>query len=271
MSKVSISRYPPSFLYESTENDDSMTLQIGMVGRNGVLIAGDTRLTHRPILRGNRFWAAGTHGTNTTKMVVDYVRGIAASAARDMDFAMPMAQKILADLPDDQFSNPIPWIEKLASETAGRVEGRELDVHCLIVLQKPIPTLYQFQFGSVDGKWEPYCQKMEHLAVVGDNINAGIFWPEAYFNSSQYLRKDPSASVESLIPLAAHTIQVAHRLNPTLISGLEIVFCNEAGFHRLSRDTIGVLWTASEKWDREFGDAILNHSQELSFEDQNVK
>ena len=105
---------------------------------------------------------------------------------------------------------------------------------------------------------------MDYFAVNGDNVNAGIFWPEAYFNDWIYRQRIPT--IEKLIPLAAHTVMVTHRLNPATISGLEIVFCDEAGLHKLSQESIESLVSTSEKWDREFGETVLSHELALTFE-----
>jgi len=247
-----------------------MTMQVAMVGSNGVVIAGDTRWTHFPALRPNQLWATGTYGTNSPKITIDYERGIAVSAAREMETAMRLAQEIAAHLPVGQFENPVSWVEDAGSRVLNEVRSERntpdehIEAHCLIVVRRPVHRLFRFQFALVDGQWGSFCQEMTRLAIAGDNVNGAIFWPEAYYNSYPYAtRRIP---VKNLIPLAAHTVVLAHRLNPVTISGLEVVFCDETGFHRLSKESKESLELTVSRWDQQFGDTILNYSQEFSFE-----
>jgi hypothetical protein len=252
------------------EGNFPMTMQVGLVGSNGIVIAGDERNTHIPLLRPNQFWAAGTHGTNSSKMIVNYKRGIAVSAARDLETAMHVANEIATHLPEDKFQDPASWIEECADKILGIVRREHSDpterieAQCLIMTQRPVPKLFQFWFGVVEGKWGPFCREMSRLAVAGDNVNAAIFWPEAYYNSSPYSKQ--RIPVKDLIPLAAHTVVQANRFNPLSISGLEVVFCDETGLHKLSRESIETLLKVAEEWDKQFGKTIFDHSQDFTFD-----
>jgi hypothetical protein len=68
-----------------------MTIQIGMVGTDGILIARDTKWTAEPLLIG-RNWAAGRHGFNSSKIKISPERHIAVSCARNMETASHMAK-----------------------------------------------------------------------------------------------------------------------------------------------------------------------------------
>lgn len=247
-----------------------MTFQVGLVGADGVLIAGDTRWTHFPALRSNQFWAPGTHGTNSPKITINHERGIAASAARDMEVAIRIAHDVTAHLPEEQFVNPVAWIEEAAGQilSAARIErgdpDERIEAHCLVAIQRPVPKLFQFRFAMVNGQWGAYCHEMSRVAVAGDNVNGAIFWPESYYNSYPYVTT--RLPIKALISLAAHTVTVAHRLNPMTISGLEIVFCDETGIYRLSEDSLQALQSAASAWDREFRETILSYSQEFSLD-----
>ena len=247
-----------------------MTMQIGIVGSNGIVIAGDKRCTHLPALRPNQFWATGTHGTNSSKIIVNYKRGIAVSAARDMELAMDIAREIAAHLPEDQYSDPVSWIQDQAAKILERVRrehnnpSERIEAHCLIMVNRPGPKLFRFQFAVVDGEWGPFCQEMTRLAIAGDNVNAAIYWPEAYYNCFPYGRK--RLPVKSLVPLAAHTVVLAHRFTPVSVNGLEVVLCDETGLHKLSDQSIETLMQTSEEWDKQFGKTIFDYSQDFTFE-----
>ena len=247
-----------------------MTMQVGIVGSNGAVIASDKRRTSSPLLRPNQLWASGIHGTNSSKMVIDRKKGIAVSAARDLELALDIAREITAHLPDDQYQNPVLWIEDKARKILERVRrehndpNERLEAGCIVMVQRPVHKLFQFQFGIVDGQWGPYCQEMDRLAVAGDNTNAALFWPEAYYNCFPHgIKRLP---VKSLIPLAAYTVVLAHRFTPINVNGLEVVFCDETGLHKLSDQSITDLQDAAVEWDRHFGKAIFDYSQNFSFE-----
>lgn len=249
-------------------------MQVGIVGSNGVVIASDKRRTSSPALRPNQLWASGIHGTNSSKMVIDCKKGIAVSAARDLELALNIAGEIVAHLPDDQYQNPVLWIEDKAGKILERVRREHNDPNeriqagCLVMVERPVHRLFQFQFAMVDGQWGPTCQEMDRLAIAGDNINAAIFWPEAYYNCFPYGRK--RLPVKSLIPLAAYTVVLAHRFTPINVNGLEVVFCDETGMHQLSAQSIDDLQEAATEWDRQFGETIFDYSQNFSFESSDL-
>ena len=47
---------------------------------------------------------------------------------------------------------------------------------------------------------------MQTTAIAGDNVNPAIFWAERYYQE---------LPIEKLVPLAAHLIVAASKLNPT--------------------------------------------------------
>jgi len=71
-----------------------MTMQVGMVGTDGVLIASDTRWMNTPRLRNNQFWAGGRYTFNSPKIRISHERGIAISCAKDMETARHVANEI---------------------------------------------------------------------------------------------------------------------------------------------------------------------------------
>jgi hypothetical protein len=88
-----------------------MTMQVGMVGTNGVLIASDTQWTNTPRLRTNESWFGARGHYNANKVLISHERGMAISAARSMETAGHVAHQIISDLKDEQFQYPIGAIE----------------------------------------------------------------------------------------------------------------------------------------------------------------
>jgi hypothetical protein len=223
-----------------------MTMQVGMMGSDGIVLASDTRETHPPILEQNQFWAGAQFGTNTSKIEVSHERGMAIACAFDLATARQIAQKIIHDLTDEDFSNPVAAIKGIA---AAIQTNEEIRAQCIIVLTRPSPRMFMFQFATVEGRWGPLCQEMESKAIAGDNLNSAIFWMERYY--------DGSLLTAQLIPLAAQLVVSAGSLNPYGVEGLEIVRCDSSGIHPLTR-TENREWESKAKGlDKSFGDQVL--------------
>ena len=192
-----------------------MTMQVGMVGKDGVLLAGDTRWRDPLLLRGT-YWQEGNVGTNSTKIKIDYERKMAISCAADMTTAGYIANEITSKFDDDDLSHPIAAIQRIAATV--RPQDRN-DAQCLILLPGPCPRLLSFksmksviQGGVPVLQWSPVCREEKSIAIAGHLVNAALFWVEKYY--------DKTLSIKRLVPLAAHLIVCAHQLNPYGISGL---------------------------------------------------
>jgi len=231
-----------------------MTIQVGMIGTDGLLIAGDTRWTNTPALT-NRNWAGGRFGHNASKITIVQEQGAAISCARSMDTARHISNKIIAALPHTETAERPLLIERMGKEVLD-ASSEKLDAQCLIAFAHPVPQLFLFQYATINEKWSAFCQKMETIAIAGDNVNAAIFWAERYYRPR---------SVELLIPLATHLVVSAERLNTGTISGLEIVTCTDKGIRRLSDESINRLRAQSEEWDRSMGELFLNHREQFSY------
>src|SRR6266700_1802091 len=96
------------------EDDPPMTMQVGMVGTDGIVIAGDTKWSNEPMLV-NRNWAGGRYGFNSTKMKFSTEHGIAIACARDMTVSCWMAHQILTILKPEEYADPIPTITRIGT------------------------------------------------------------------------------------------------------------------------------------------------------------
>ena len=122
-----------------------MTIQIGMVGTDGVLLASDTLWMHTP-----RFQMAAAprprKTSNNSKIVVDYKRGIAISCANNMETARCMADAIIAGIGDDLLNgggkSPIGTIVEIGDRILDATEEVRRDVSGLIAFTTPTPKLF---------------------------------------------------------------------------------------------------------------------------------
>jgi hypothetical protein len=248
---------PKPTILATTGEELPMTMQIGFVGMDGVLIASDTQWTNNPRLRTNENWIGGRSHYNANKIMVSHERGMAISSARSMETAGTVAHKIISELKDEDFEYPILPIEGIGHRVLSSTTRQERgDAQCLVAMTRPTPQLFLFQFGTINNEYGPICQKMESYAIAGDNLNAAIFWAERYYEK---------LPIENLIPLAAHLISVAHKLNTGTISGLEIVLCTASGIRRLSGESIEKLEQKAKEWDKSISELVLNYRQQFTF------
>jgi hypothetical protein len=137
-----------------------VTMQVGMVGTDGVLVASDTRWMNSPQLVNAVVGAR--HTFSSSKIMVNHERGIAISCARNMETAQHVANGIISGSNDGtDWQYPIPPIEAIGRKVLLSA-GERRDAQCLIVLMSPSPRLFLFQFAMVNGEWGPICNRWKH-------------------------------------------------------------------------------------------------------------
>ncbi len=240
-----------------------MTMQVGMVGTDGVLIASDTLLMDKPErASANEEQSLVRDTSNESKIIINYKKGIAISCARTMRSARRVARNIISGLTDDQLANPREPIEKIGAEVLKLLglDGEKRDVQCLIIIQGATTGLYFFEFGEVDGELGPelgpICKKVIKHKVAGDQLNPAVFWKNRY-----YERKP----IRELIPLAAHLVVSASKLNGGSIDGLEIVLCDDDGIHYMSEESTRKLEAQANEWDEQIGSLFADYTQDFTF------
>jgi hypothetical protein len=220
-----------------------MTIQVGMTGSDGIVLAGDTRRTKPPVVSFERPWVGGRYGENGTKIQISVNRTIAVSSALDLETAERIAAAIIArlDISDADL------IQERIGVIANEVFNTNIkeSFQCLVVVSlAPNPKLFSVCSMKDDGEQKAVCREWYRLAIVGDTVNSAIFWAERYYNQSLLSDKKPMAK---LIPLCAHLIICARSLNTATISGLEMVLCTSNGIELLPEDVIQGLAERAEK------------------------
>lgn len=244
-----------------------MTMQVGMVGSDGVLIASDTLRTNEPnwlpSLSEKPLQVRQTFGAS--KIIVAHDGGIAISSAKIMNTAERVANEIIAGLKDGEMAQPRKAIEQIGADVLPFINGNERKIaHCLIAIIQPPPArLYSFEFTYEAGPsgpiCKPICHEVETSVAAGDNVNAAVFWKERYY------REQP---IRKLVPLAAHMIVSASKLNSGSIRGLEIVLCKPSGIRRIDKKSIHKLLTQANRWDKQIGSLFSNYRQDFTFSDK---
>jgi hypothetical protein len=235
-----------------------MTMQVGMVGSDGVLLASDTRWTYTPRLRPNELWAGGRYTSSTEKIIISHERQMAITCARNMEVARELAKEIISGISEEECTAPIASLETIGAKVLSSCEEKRNDAQCLIAFMYPVPQLFLLQYGTVNARYGAVGQRMHEYGFAGDNFNPSLFWVERY-----YKRKSPRP-IEQLVPLAAHFIISSAKLS-TMISGLEIVLCRPSGILRLSDVSTRELEEQANRWDEEFGNTLFNHTQQFTY------
>jgi hypothetical protein len=235
-----------------------MTIQIGMVGSDGIVLAGDTRRTNSGLLNSNRLWSGSRVGQDRTKIQIDGKCKIAVSSALDLETAERIAAAIIARL---DISEPLfieERIQTIANEVFNSHPKPEKGFQCLVVVAlNPRPKLFSVINANVEGEREQaaVCWEWPKLAIAGDTVNGAIFWAERYYNQHLPTSRKPIAQ---LIPLCAHLVICARSLNPATIGGLEMVLCRSSGVEFQSEDDIQQLAERAERREDKIAEMIFN-------------
>jgi len=197
-----------------------MTMQVGMVGTDGIVIAGDTRHSISPRFAG----AAARHGFGGTKIRIDESGRIAVCCAIDMNASKRFAERILSELPSEEPKNRLRRIEEIGREIGAGLAGSR-EIESLMVFADSLSTFYHFRFIGSDR--EVSVDEVIDAAASGDTVNSAIFWRMRYYKR---------LPIEQLTVLASHLIVSAGETNSAMIDGLEILLCDANGLRRLSDD-----------------------------------
>lgn len=224
-----------------------LTMQIGMVGLDGIVLASDTQATHTPKrLADGMTGRAVRYHTNCSKIVTS--GEIAVSYARDMKSGENVASTILSSFISD---DPQEAIERIAASIP--VDNR-YDVQGLIA--NPPYQLFRFQIATIDGIWTATCNPSPGVDFAGDMTNAAMYWATRYY--------DELFTIEQLLPLAAYFITCSHHLNTAGVGGLEIVVCDSSGINSLSRERVLELKRQTKNTDRQVQQLLFGQGAPLS-------
>jgi hypothetical protein len=222
-----------------------MTMQVGMVGKDGIVLASDTMQVQSTI-------GGARSSFNASKIKISHDRGIAISCARNMETATLVAKNIISGLGDSRMESPIALIEDIVKNVMDG-SGWRNDVHCLIVLLRPRPRLIRVHTscGAV------MCDDdITGKVVAGDIENAGIFWSEMYYE------RQP---INYLARVAAQLVVMAGKISSGNIGGLEVVLCSPSGFRRLSADSNARLESAVNETDEALRKSFTSYDGQFTY------
>jgi len=216
-----------------------MTMQVAMVGTDGILLASDLMWAENNLpIRASQL---------SPKIKLSARCDVAVSFARSMETAGLVADAILA-LEDSDWDDPITTLMAAARGVVEQPTIGRKEIQCLIVSAKPTVAAYFLRVSNMGGCWTPYCQNVIGYACAGDDTNPAVFWVKRYYEHRP---------VEALLPLAAQLVVSASEVNSAGIGGLEIVTCVAGSIKRLPSDSIDALESEAQKRSRAIGELVL--------------
>jgi hypothetical protein len=245
-------RFPRSHDWEelgylhSTE-EVPMTLQIGLVGTDGIVLASDEKTV---------FFDEIQTGGLTCKFLSDATRLIAFSG---YEISRKVAQRIMDNEEIQDFEGQRSEVERLASDVCQEpfedlVAPARSDGELFIVSKGRSDRFYSLYVNPKSKNF--FLSPRKDKAVAGHKLNSAVFFLERYYRKS---------SVSELALLAAHVILQGHELNYAGIEGLEIFVCNKEGFHLQPTEILEALVAKSQKLDSQLRD-LFKQPFPLSFQ-----
>lgn len=212
-----------------------MTFQVGLVCRDGIVLAGDTR-----VIGGDGLWSS-----SQTKFLFDGEEMNIAIATAGSSVSKRVAQDFLKA----EWSGDLSQGQKIAED----VYKNEFK-HCIDnePLWNQTPTLL-IVVRSRERRMFHFCTRtrtevaeIKDKIVSGDGTNSGVFILERYYH--------PSLSVANATRIAALAVWFTGKLNP-YVGGLEVVrFADGQKPYRLTDGEIAKLLSWCETTDHRIGE-----------------
>ena len=222
-----------------------MTMQVGIVGSDGVIIASDTRW----------FDESGAYREpwDSSKLTINHDCGLVVSRSGKMLTAEILANEVVAaTLENPRWIDEIGGKPRLEESVLKQIQKGSEPCQCLVVFTKPQIKLWRFQIVRIGNDWGLHCDEVRGKVFAGDCKNLAMFWIDKYYP------RNPKVPINQLVPLVAQFLITAHSLNTSGIDGLEIVLCSENGIHRVADEVTAELEIRSRQREESIGAALLS-------------
>jgi hypothetical protein len=205
--------------YRYDPEEPPMTLQVAMLGKDGIVLASDRCVTIRKEKR---------HYEMETKIFFDPVRGIATCWAKNKIPAANIARTILNEILDDEFLNPFPKMKEIAERLYDENKspyGDTMTGEVMFLTSRNLRAISQLHMES--GNYQAIFSSSRHIG--GDAENPATSFVELFH--------DENLPVAELIPLATYVVVKAADETKG-IRGLDILLCTKDGVRLLSEHDI---------------------------------
>jgi hypothetical protein len=225
------------------EEEQPMTLQVALVGTDGIVLASDMKVSDitSGVLR--TFVSSKIQFSPNRKLVV--------ACARD-DSSLVAGKRIVRELESQNPGRLCVKMETIGEEVIANKTSTGKDGEVIAISLADLSQVFHLRITSTFQRCMPVFDK----AVAGHDTNSSIFFAQRYY------QRRP---VNELIVLAAHVVQFGAKLNSSGIEGLEIIVCQPSGFHQLSPDSIAALEARVDECDTTLGHSTLSPLQKLTY------
>jgi hypothetical protein len=221
-----------------------MTLQVALVGTDGIVVASDKKVN----LLNQNF--------NTTairsKILINSDRKIAACWSGEQSPSYSLAEHIVLKMNDADLQFPYHPLRMASNEILSRrgIHGEEYgSAEVVVITIQNEPKAYEITAA----RDRCDCFEAPDKIVKGHIANPALFFTERFYER---------LPISALLPLAAHAIVTAGKINPRGIEGLEIIRCTNDGFNPLSNSEITDLIEWSDKFDQKIRRLVQGDKQQ---------
>lgn len=230
--------------YSLESEELPMTMQVGMVGADGIVLASDTKWVTVGL---DSIHGPFRHPEYKSKIKIDGEIAICC-AGDDMDSSTLVADEIISRWREGDGDE----LQRIRAIVMRLFKKRPIE--CLVAIAVPTKILIRILVAKIPTgvgsktEWSFNIASVWGVQTAGDIANDAVFWCRYY---------DKSLSVQELKGLAAHVVVEANNFNNAMVDGLEIVYSDASGFHRGS-DAENDEWRAkSEAWGKSMGRLIM--------------
>jgi len=252
-----IAQNQPSPTGSHFAEETPMTMQVGMEGAGGIVLASDTKVLQQTRPTKDQVGHVIDVETKQKKIVFDSKRNIAVTCADDVVAGRKIAARLFAELRDGDLIDEYTAAAAI-NKIADRVLSRKRRVQCLIALQCPTWHLLKYECVRIGRGYDQSCQRCFGNEIAGHLTNPAIFIASRYYH-------DDSRPLSELIPLAAYFVLCAHEFNNSGVEGLDIVLCDENGIRRLSDKSRDELVQRFNELEGNIGGVFANYRQEYAY------
>lgn len=211
-----------------------MTMQVGMVGSDGIVIAGDTR---QYVESPGRPWRS----YSSSKIKLDGTGQIAIACARNIDMSFRIADQIFAAIPSVAVEGRADKIRDIGSCLAVGI-----DAECIVAISEPVLSLF---FLQCHRNGDARCDQVDRCAA-GDVGNPAYYWAERFY--------DRHLPMSQLVRIAAHIVVGAGSMNNGSVRGLEMVTLEASGFRKWSTEENDALESEITEEGKRISEIVLH-------------
>lgn len=217
-----------------------MTMQVGMIGCNGIVLASDTKWELSFSAMRNDELRELREEYGDSKILISPTATMAIARAQKMIPATAAANKIMSDWKPEDEDAHANNLRRLVQPLTER-ESFE----CIIATSQPKLSLFRVLYAYAEGNGSLLVHRALDRVCAGDHANASQFWHLRYY--------DRSRPVSELKRLAAQIVVDAASMNSGAICGLEMVTLDESGVHPVEGGECSEMETEAK-----------NHASEIS-------